>query len=94
MTVATLLDDSLSFTMTHSTLSGLFHHTKYGLHSLANLTLPTTGHTDLGLSSLTTTVMTRYSTFELDLASCSSDGILQRYPQSHLDILTDISSLP
>ena len=94
MTVATLLDDSLSLAMTRPTLSSLLHHTEHGLHSLTDLTLTTTARTRLGLTSATTTVMTRDSTIELDLASGSPDSILQGYPQSHLDILTDISSLP
>ena len=77
MTVATLLDDSLSLAMTRPTLSSLLHHAEYGLHSLTDLTLTTTARTGLRLASLATTVMTRDSTVELDTPSTSSDRILQ-----------------
>ena len=93
MTVATLLDDSLSFAMTHSTFSGLFHHAEHRLHSLTDLTLPATSRTGLRLSSLATTVMTSYRSIELDLAARPTDRIFERYTESHLDILADIGPL-
>ena len=77
MTVATLLDDSLSLAMTRPTLSSLLHHAEHGLHSLTDLPLTTTARTGLRLASFATTVMTRDSTVELDTPSASSDRILE-----------------
>ncbi len=94
MTVSTFVYNSLSCSRTGTTWSSLFHDTEYCLYPFTHLTLPTTCCTGLCSPSFATTVMTGCSTVKLDLASSSSDRILERYTESHLDILSYISSRP
>lgn len=94
MTMRTLLDDLLSFSMTRSTCSSLFHHTEYCLNSFANLSVSMTRMTLLCFSSFSTTVMTRSRSIKFYFATHSEDRILERYTESHLDIFTYIGSSP
>lgn len=58
MTIGTFFGDLLSFTMTSSTWTSLFHHPEYRLNSFSNLSLSMTRMTFFGFSSFATTMVT------------------------------------
>lgn len=92
MTITTFFCNFFSFSMTRSTCSSLFHNTKNCLNSFTNLSLSITGMTLIGFSSFSTTVMAGSIFIKFYLATYSEDSILEWYLESHLDILTYISS--
>lgn len=92
MTIGTFLCDFLSFSMTSSTCSGLFHHTKNCLNSFTNLSLSMTGITFFSFSSFSTTMMASSILIKLYLAAHPKYSIFKRNLESHLNILTHISS--
>lgn len=90
MTIRTLLSDFLSFSMTSSTCSSLFHNTKNCLNSFTNLSLSITGSTLSSFSSFSTTMMTSSRFIKFYLTTHSKNCIFERNLESHLNIFTNI----
>ena len=77
MTIGALVDDTFSATRTRHTWTSLFYHTEHGLYSFSHLPVSMTGVALFGLTSSSTTVMTRRRLVVLDLASCPEDSVLE-----------------